>query len=276
VERLEDQDQVVRAVGGELGGVGLDEAHAAVEPGLAGARAGVFDRGLVRVEAVDVSTKESHCDRDAGEALAAAEVGHVGVPGALQPRHHIGHRSEPVGHQLVVERGPVDVALAVAERLAIGAVGHAAARAVGLGDLRQHAADPRQEVRERRHVRGVVRLRQHTCVLRGQRVAAMLGGRVGVLDLDKAGDGLLLEPLSRVALGYAAPLAQPGRREPPVLGQGSVKAQLGPEVDREQLERADRRAEQALNERLHAIGHRGAHRATPAIERGPSRADTRL
>ena len=67
----------------------------------------------------------------------------------------------------------------------------------------------------------------------------------------QAGDGLLLEPLARVALRDPGPLGQLGRASSgPCSGQRPVQAELGAEVDREQLERAERGAEQALGERL--------------------------
>ena len=142
-------------------------------------------------------------------ALAAADVGHARRRLA-QAGDDVGHRRQPLAGQLVGERGPVDVALAVAELDAVGLVGHAAAGAVRLGHAREHAADAGQHVRERRDVRGVVGVGR----ARGRaRRAARSGARrrVGVVDLEEAGDRLLLEPLARVARGDAGALGQLGR-----------------------------------------------------------------
>ena len=95
-------------------------------------------------------------DGDRGEALPAADVGDARVPCGLQAGDDVGHRSEPLGGELAGERRTVDVALAVTKVPTVGVIGHAGARSVGVDQPRQHAADARQEVREGRHVRGIV------------------------------------------------------------------------------------------------------------------------
>jgi hypothetical protein len=111
---LEDQDQVVGAATGEVGGVGLDEPDAAIEARLAGVAAGVLDRSRVEVEAVDVRAQEGLGDCKRGGTLAAADVGHAGVAGCLEPGDHVGHRREPVDRQLIGEGGPVDAGIELA------------------------------------------------------------------------------------------------------------------------------------------------------------------
>jgi hypothetical protein len=94
----------------------------------------------------------------------------------------------------------------------------------------------------------VARGGEHARVLGGESVAAHFGGGAGIVDLEEAGDGLLLEPLVRVAWRDAGGAGQLVRGPRAVLDQGSVEAELGAEVDGEQLERAERGAEQALGE----------------------------
>jgi hypothetical protein len=236
-------------------------------PASRGVAARVLDRSRVEVEAVDVRAQEGLGDRKRGEALAAADVGHASVAGSLEPSDHVGHRREPVDRQLVGEGRPVDVSLAVAERPAVGDVWDPAAAPVGLGDVGQHAADAGEHVRERRHVRRVVGVGEHARVVGRERVAAGVGRRVGAVNFEQSGDGLLLEPLARVALGDPGSPCHLGVGERAVIGHRAVEAELGAEVDGEQLQRAERRAEQALGERLRAIGDTGTHRASPAIER---------
>jgi hypothetical protein len=144
----------------------------------------------------------------------------------------------------------VDVALAVAEVAPVGVVGDAAAGAVGLDDTRQHLADAGNHVRERRDVRRVVGRGERARVLGVERVAARFGSGVRVLDVEQAGDGLLLEPLARVARCDAGGAGKPVRGLRAFLDQCPVEAELGAEVDGEQLERAERGAEQALGERV--------------------------
>ena len=52
-----------------------------------------------------------------------------------------------------------------------------------------------------------------------------------------------------------------------VLGKGAVEAELGAEVDGEQLEGADRGAEQALGEGVRGIGCGEGHRRHPWVGR---------
>ena len=63
VQRLEEEDEVVRAVAGELGGVGFEEADAPVQTRVSGVAAGVRDRAGVGVEPVDVGVEERLGDR---------------------------------------------------------------------------------------------------------------------------------------------------------------------------------------------------------------------
>ena len=80
VQRLEEENEVVRAMAGELGGVGVQEADAALQAGVSGVGAGVRDRAGIGVEPVDVDVQERLGDGDRGEALTAADVGDARVP----------------------------------------------------------------------------------------------------------------------------------------------------------------------------------------------------
>jgi hypothetical protein len=94
-------------------------------------------------------------------------------------------------------------------------------------------------VRERRDVGGVVGDGEHARVLARERVAASVGGGAGRVDVEQAGDGLLLEPLLGVAGSDARALRELGAAERTVVGECAVEAELGAEVDRVELERAD-------------------------------------
>ena len=119
-------------------------------------------------------------------------------------------------------------------------------------------------------MRGVLGPRQHAGVLVGQCEAAGLGGGVGVVDVEEAGDGLLLEPLARVARRDAGAARELAGGQRPALVERAVQAELDAEVDGAELERAERRAEEALGEGVGAIsddGH-GRERGDPALRSG--------
>ena len=156
--------------------------------------------------------------------------------------------SQPVG-QLVGEGRAVDVALAVAELGAVGGVGHAAAGAVGLGDPRQHAADAGEHVREGGDVGGVVGPRQR----RGRARRAARSGARRARRRRRRRRGGRRRPAARAtrarSAGRCRPL-RPARRavSGPRSVERAVEAELGAEVDGAQLERAERGAEEALDE----------------------------
>jgi hypothetical protein len=109
----------------------------------------------------------------------------------------------------------------------------------------------------------------------GSAKAPGLGRRVSVIDVDHAGDGLLLEPLAGVARRDAGGLGQLARGQRPEFVQRAVQTELRAEVDGAQLQRAERGAEQALGEGVGAIGggghgRQGARRALRPHYGGPT------
>ncbi len=98
-------------------------------------------------------------------------------------------------------------------------------------------------MRERRHVRGIVGVGEHACVVGGEPVPACVGCGADVVGFEQSRDGLLLEPLARVARRDARAVRKVARGQRSVLGKGAVEAELGTQVDGEQLEGADRGAE---------------------------------
>jgi hypothetical protein len=91
-------------------------------------------------------------------------------------------------------------------------------------------------------------------------VAAVARVGFGAVDLEDAGDRLLLEPLPRV------PLVGPGRarnlrrRRLTRLGKRPVQAQALPQVDGQNLERAERSGRKPLGERISLRGLRRSGR----------------
>jgi hypothetical protein len=95
----------------------------------------------------------------------------------------------------------------------------------------------------------VVGVGQHLGVAVRQPEAPVVLRCGGVLDLEEAGDRLLLEPLACVALVDAGALCEPGRRQR-AAGQRVVEAEPEAEVHAVELERADRRFEEPPHQRV--------------------------
>ena len=141
------------------------------------------------------------------------------MPG-LQPGDELGHRRQPLGDQLVAERGPEEaleadeqpgVVLVPAEALAAGV----AVRQ--LVDGRPHRGE---HLEAGGHEGRAVLVGQDQRVLGGQR-EGLRGRVVGHV----AGGRLRGEPLAHVALGVAEPLRQLG------AGAAGVRRQAPPEAE---------------------------------------------
>ena len=161
------------------------------------------------------------------------------------------------------------MALPVTEGAPVQLVGDAAAAAVGVGHALDDASDAGDHVSERRDMRRVAVAAEHAGVLLREPVAARSRVGLGVVNLDESGDGLLFEPLARVALVDSRERAQLTGVQVLVVLERAVETELGAEVDREQLERADRGAEQALDEGLAAVGGIGRHGSSPSVRLTP-------
>ena len=116
--------------------------------------------------------------------------------------------------------------------------------------MRQRTGDPDEHRRERRDVGRALRIGEHVCVLLREPEAPRLGGGVRVVDLEEAGNGLLLEPLARVALVDPGGRREPAGRQRPGVAQRAVEAEPPADVDAEELQRADRALEESLDERV--------------------------
>jgi hypothetical protein len=97
-------------------------------------------------------------------------------------------------------------------------------------------------------VRQRVPVDQHLGVARRQPIAALVGRGAGVVDLEDAGDRLLLEPFARVALVGAGRGGELGGLRLAVLPQGTVEAEAVAQVDGHDLVGPERRAEETLGE----------------------------
>ena len=109
--------------------------------------------------------------------------------------------------------------------------------------------------RERRHVGQVVGVDEHAAWSGGDaRSGASRRRRAASVDVEEAGDGLLLEPLARVARVDAGGVGQLAGGDRAVALDRAVEAEPRAEVHGEELQRAQRGAEQALDEGVAAVG----------------------
>jgi hypothetical protein len=87
-----------------------------------------------------------------------------------------------------------------------------------------------------------------------KRVAALVFGLGRIVHIEDFAHGLLLQPLAGVAgvdAGAGGQLASGGRA---ILGERLVQPEPVPQVRRVDINRAERRAEEALDERLRLAG----------------------
>ena len=262
MERLEDRDELVEA--GELGvaSVAQVEGDAVLHPAPDEVRPRELDGGLVEVVAVDGDLRVGAGDRDARPPGAAGDVGDSGGRVGEEPLVDVGDGRQPLGAEQVGEERPVRVSLRVAPELAVGLPGDAAAGAERFLDGRQHARERYAEARHGRHVRERLPVDQHLGVAGRQPVAPLVRRGAGVVHLEDARDGLLLEPFPRIALVAARRGGELAGGRSPVLPQGAVEAEAVAQVHGHDLVGPERSAEEALGERVPCgrVGVRG-HRS---------------
>ena len=147
------------------------------------------------------------------------------------------------------EPRPVEVALRL-DRRPIALDGHAVAGPVGLDQLRQRAADGRERPAERRPSRrgspGRPGPRRGPAEARSGARPALRG----VVDLEDAAGGLLLQPLAGVARVDPRPRGELAGRQRPRVGERPVEAQPVPQVDGEHVHRGEGRLEEPFDERV--------------------------
>jgi hypothetical protein len=147
-------------------------------------------------------------------------------------------------------------------------------RAGSARELLDHDVDrlpePRHDRSTRLHARLAVVVDERVRVRVRQREAPLVRCQGRVVDVHDPRHGLLLEPLTGVALGDPGGTGQVGRRGRPGSGQRLVEAQAHPQLHVGQLHRGEARHEEAARELLDAPGVLGRqlHRchASPSID----------
>ena len=124
-----------------------------------------------------------------------------------------------------------------------------------LGDAHHHPGEGRE-------VLAVDGVDEHAPVGVGEREGAGLG-RVAAGDGEEPGHGLLLEPLPGVALVDAGTPRELGGGGRALAVEHLVEAELAPEVDGEELERADRGGHHPLGQ-VRGLGVLGVRHALEA------------
>ena len=158
----------------------------------------------------------------------------------------VGHGRDPVTPELVQEQGPVRPADAPSQVGSVVAVGHPAAGDEGVEDSGERPGHTHHPRCQRRLVAQAGAVEEDFSVAGREAVAAdltggiVLAGRAGqAYHGENAGDGLLFEPLLRVAQGDSSRGGQSRRVERPPLRQGPVEAKPVADIDVEQFEGVD-------------------------------------
>jgi hypothetical protein len=162
------------------------------------------------------------------------------------------HRRDPLAAEEIRELRPIRVGLRLTGVLPVVLPGHAPARPEGLHHVSGSSEGSDDGRRDGRGERKAVLVEQDLVVALREPVPPGLGLGRRVLDLEDPGYGLLLEPLSSVPLvraGGGRELARPQRA---AVGERTVEAELAADVDAEEVEGAERGAEEPLDERLAA------------------------
>ncbi|MBA3287901.1 MAG: hypothetical protein H0U21_07745, partial [Acidimicrobiia bacterium] len=209
------------------------EPHPLADPGLGGVLAGGGDRCLVVVEPVDLDLRPGACDGDRGPALAASDLGDSCRTGG-QTIGDAGHGRQPIRCQQVEERGPVEVALRVVDRV-VG-IRDPVAGAERVDKRGEHTADRGKQVQQGSDRSQALGAQQALLCGRREPVASLVG-IVGVrLQDDEPCGSLLLEPLPGVAGMDPGIVGQPERRRAVARSQVLVQPELSAQADRDGFE----------------------------------------
>ncbi len=146
--------------------------------------------------------------------------------------------------------------LALAQVRPIGAVGHAAAAAVGLQQGRQRVHRTHNQLGHWGKVVQTVALDQDLHVPGRHQEPALAVVQALVFGRQNPRHGLLFEPFAHVALVGARVRRQFRRGERAILGQRAVKAQAVADVDRENVKRARGILQKLFDEQISLLRNR--------------------
>jgi hypothetical protein len=189
------------------------------------------------------------------KALAAGDVGNAGRRIGLEAGMHVGDRGQPLLAELSLEHRPRELRLALMEVGAVRRVGDALSGPKRLEQRVERLHTSGDELCDRRDEVEARLVKQRLVVPGRERIPPPSRLGRGIVDLEDPGRSLLLQPLPDVPLIRPCALGELGRRRVAV-GQGAVEAEPAPEVDSEQIPRAERRLEEALDEGVTPVGRR--------------------
>ena len=250
VQGLEDEDEVVPAGELGIGRVALVERDAILHAAALQVATGLLDGERVEIDTVHVHERVGASDRDAGPAAAAGDVRDARGRLGEQPFVDSGHRGQPPAPQQVREHRSREGLLPLDEVRAVLLERNTGTGPVRLEQLLHRLAGADDEPSERPHEVEAQLVEQGLVVAGGEAETAFHRVRLGVVNLEDAGRGLLLEPLPRIALVHAGGVREATRRERPRVGQRPVEAQPVAEIDAVEIHRAQGRLEEATHERV--------------------------
>ena len=248
VEHLDGQDEVVVARDRRVGGVAHLEPGPVGDPGVVAALLGDRDGRVVEVVAVDLRVRVRPGDRDRRQALAAADLGDAHRLPGVSFACTSGNAGSQFWVRWFTNTGRVKAAWTSCRSnrpnaapvplrnsstmMSIALPSHGTTAAHGF----MHAS---------------LSSSRSTCAWAlGSVKRRSCGGLGGVVDLDHAGDGLLLEPLPRVAVGDAGRARELAGGHRSRAGQRLVEPEPDTQLDVGELHRGQARHEQVPGELL--------------------------
>ena len=222
--------------------IGVLELDPAVHSGGLRVASRGEDGRRIEIDADEACVRVGAGHRQRRPALAAADIGHQGGRVLLKSRIQVGDGGQPLLPEQMREGRAVEVGLAVAHVVAVVLPADAPARPVGLDQRGETPECGGHHAGDRSHqaeALGVdqdlgVRLRQSKPIV--------------VIDLEDAADGLLLEPLPRIAGVGPGPRGELTGGCRAVGREAGVPSQAIAEVDPGEIEAPERGGEQALGQ----------------------------
>ena len=184
-------------------------------------------------------------------------------------RGDVGEVADPVGDQ-VLELGPVGRLLRLDDVRPVERPVDAAPGPERLEKVGQPLRGPYREADDAGAVPHARWIEQDLVMAGRQGVAPLVGRRARIIDIEDAGDRLLLEPFAGVARRDPGAFGEGRCRGRPAIGERPVQPEALPEVDRLELERGRDGGEELGGEGLPAVagveGRCGGHRRTPGAD----------
>ena len=248
MQRLDHDREVVLPGGGRICRIADVEPDPIRDAGLGSVPTGKVDGRGIEVEAVNGQARVRLRHRDRRPAGATRDVGDLRRRIGEEPGVDLRDTGQVLGPEGLQQPRPVEVALGLDRVLPVRGLRHAAARAERLLELGHDRRARDDRTGHRRHRVHGVQVGQDLGVGRRQPEPPRARPRLGIVDLQDPGGGLVLEPLAGVAFVDPGARRQVGGRHAFVPRHRPIQPEPIAEVDDERIEHPKTGVEQALGE----------------------------